>query len=814
MSRVFAIESWHPRNCFRRRYIRNTEYEGERGTEKADVDERHMDHKGKIGEPVTRLEDLPLVRGRGCYIGDIDVPHQLHMRVVRSPYAHGRIRGIDAAAARALPGVFAVWTGEDTADLPPIDFRDPSAEGLKPYRQPVLARQRVRYVGEPVAIVFAEDRYIAEDAADLVSIEVEPLPVLMNAIDPPGEFGGHRTTEATVLQHSYGDVEAAFARAHAVVEIDLKIGRHSGVPLETRGAIGIYDAARDILELHGAAKVPHRNRDTLVRMLGRSPASIHLHEYHVGGGFGVRGELYPEDILVCIAALRFGRPVKWIEDRREHLMATNHSRQQHHLARVAVDAEGRILGLQDEIFLDQGAYIRTHGARVLARTLWSIPGPYRVPAYRAIGHFRLTNKTPAATYRAPGGFESTFVRERLLDGIADKLGLDRLEVRRRNLLQPADMPYTRPFDEPGIEPLIFDSGDYPGLLEKALNAFGWNGFQADVQRRRAAGELVGVGFSVFMDESGRGPTDGAKVSIDTSGEVELVTGGASLGQGFETVMAQICADSLGLDYQRVRVIHGQTDRIAHGIGAHASRATVLTGNAVHATAQKLRQKILEFSSELLQLPTAALEIENGAVRARDESSGPSITLAEIARRVAPGSKFLAGRVPGLSCEAWYNTDQLAISYGIHIALVRIDRETGKIDVERYLTAEEVGRAVNPMMIKGQLVGGCAQGLGGSLFEEFSYDPNGEPLSVTYADYLLPTVHDVPQVEVLLTEDAPSPFNPLGIKGAGEGGINGVGAAIAGAIDDAVGVFGIATQLPVTPVRLKQAIAGKSHSGRR
>ena len=461
-----------------------------------------MQQNGKLGESVTRLEDLPLVKGRGCYIGDMNVPRQLHMRVVRSPYAHGRVRSIDAEAARALLGVFAVWTSEDIADVPPIDFRDPSAEALKPYRQPVLARDRVRYVGEPVAAVFAENPYVAEDAADLVSINVDRLPALVSACDPPGDFDGDRGTEATVLRHSYGDVDAAFATAHAVVEVDVQIGRHSGVPLETRGAIGIYDAARDILELHGAAKVPHRNRETLVRMLGRTHASIHLHECHVGGGFGVRGELYPEDVLVCIAALRLGRPIKWIEDRREHLMATNHSRQQRHIARAAVDSEGHILALRDELFLDQGAYIRTHGARVLARTLWSIPGPYHVPAYSSVGHFRLTNKTPAATYRAPGGFESTFVRERLLDGIADKLGLDRLEVRKRNLLRATEMPFSRPFDEPGVETQVFDSGDYPGLLEKALNSFGWDTVQADLRRRRCAGELVGVGFSIFMDESG------------------------------------------------------------------------------------------------------------------------------------------------------------------------------------------------------------------------------------------------------------------------------------------------------------------------
>jgi carbon-monoxide dehydrogenase large subunit len=333
-----------------------------------------------FGASVPRLEDAALVTGTGRFVGDLSFPHQLHMRVVRSPRAHGRVLAVDAAAARALPGVVAVWTGEDTADIPPVDFRDPSAQALLPYRQPVLARGRVRYVGEPVAAVFAQDPYVAEDAADLVDIEIEPLPVLLSASDAPGEFEPGRSTEATMLRHSYGDIERAFAAAHAVVELDLDLGRHSAVPLETRGAIGVYDAGGDMLRLYGAAKVPHRSRDTLCRMLQRSPSALHLHEMHVGGGFGVRGELYPEDVLVCVAAIRLRRPVKWIEDRREHLLAANHSRQQRHLARMAVDGDGRILGIDDELFHDQGAYIRTHGARVMARTLWSIAGPYGVPA--------------------------------------------------------------------------------------------------------------------------------------------------------------------------------------------------------------------------------------------------------------------------------------------------------------------------------------------------------------------------------------------------------------------------------------------------
>jgi CO/xanthine dehydrogenase Mo-binding subunit len=761
-----------------------------------------------LGHPVPRIEDRPLVTGHGLYAGDVSFPHQLHMRIVRSAHAHARIVAIDTVAARALPGVVAVWTVDDIADLPPIDFRDPSAEALKPYRQPVLARGRVRYVGDPVAAVFAEDPYIAEDAAELVDIEVAPLPVLMGAQEL-GEFDDGRATEPTIVRHSFGDIDAAFADAHAVVEVELTIGRHSGVPMETRGAIGRYDAARDVLELHGAAKVPHRNKDTLVRMLGRSPHSLHLFEGHTGGGFGIRGELYPEDVLVLVAALRLGRPVKWIEDRREHLISANHSRHQHHRVRAAVDPQGRLLGLEDEFFHDQGAYVRTHGARVVGRTMSMLTGPYKVGAYRAVGHFRLTNKTPAATYRAPGRYEGTFVRERLMDAIAARLGIDRIELRRRNLIPGSEMPFTVEFDEPGAEELLLDSGDYPALLDKALAHFKWDEVLADVKRRRAAGEAVGTGIGLFVEESGRGPADGAKISVDTDGTVEVVTGGASVGQGFATAMAQICAEQLGVDYSRIRVVHGRTDRIAYGIGAHAARATVMTGGAVNETAIKLRQKALQYASELLQTPAEMLDIVDGIVRRRGSDGGPSIALGDIAKRVAPGAELLHGREPGLSAEAWFHTDHTVFPYGAQLAVVRVDRDTGQATVERLMIAYDVGRAVNPMMLEGQLVGGSIQGVGGALLEEFTYDQNGEPLAVTFADYLMPTLRDAPPVDVLITEDAPSPRNPLGLKGGGEGGINAVGAVIAGAIDDAIGIPGAVTRLPVTPQRLKELLRRNS-----
>jgi carbon-monoxide dehydrogenase large subunit/6-hydroxypseudooxynicotine dehydrogenase subunit gamma len=765
-----------------------------------------------IGQSVERLEDPPLVTGRGEFAGDINFPHQLHMRIVRSAHAHGRIVSLDATAARALPGVYAVWTAADISDVPPIDFREGSIPALDPYRQPVLADGFVRYVGEPVAAVFAEDPYLAEDAADLVAMEIEELPPLLDAEASPVEFSPGHNSEPALIRQGYGDVDAVFRAAAHVIEVELAIGRHSGVPLETRGAIGRYDASRGILELHGAAKVPHRNQELLSRMLGLAPSAIHVHESHVGGGFGIRGEIYPEDVLVCVAAKRFNRPVKWIEDRREHLIAANHSRQQLHKIGAAVDDKGVILAIDDVYYHDQGAYIRTHALRVVHMTAGILPGPYRVPAYRSTGHFRLTNKTPAATYRAPGRYETTFVRERLVDAIAAKLGIDRIEVRRRNAIGPAEMPYERPLEALG-EKIHMDTGDYIGLLDKLFAKIGWEKLNADVKKRKDAGELVGIGVAMYVEKSGLGPTDGVKISVDTSGAVEVVTGGASLGQGFETVMAQVAADALGVDYRRCRVIHGQTDRIAYGIGAHASRATVMTASATHIAAMNVRGKALEVAAELLQTTPDTLDIVDGEVLRRDRSAGPSISLGKIAQNLAPGAKTLGGREPGLSAEGWFKTAHQVYPYGSNIAVVRVDRETGGVAVERYFIAYDVGRAINPALVEAQIVGGFAQGLGGALFEEFTYSEHGDPLAVSFADYLLPAMHETPAPEILLREDYTTPLNPLGIKGAGESGITGVGAAIASAIDDAIGIPGAVTQLPVTPQRLKRLL-GKRDAGSR
>jgi CO/xanthine dehydrogenase Mo-binding subunit len=753
---------------------------------------------------VARLEDPPLLTGQGVFIGDIGFPHQLHMRIVRSPHANAVLRSVNITAALAMPGIVAVWTAADIADLPPIDFRDPAAEALRPYRQPLLARERLRYVGEPIAAVFATDPYLAEDGAELVSIAADELPPLLDASKVPGSFAPGLSTEALVLRAGYGDVELAFTAAHAIVALDLTIGRHSGVPLETRGALARFDAAADVLELYGATKVPHRNRDALVRMFGRSTTAVVLKEGNTGGGFGVRGELYPEDFLVCLAAMRLGRPVKWIEDRHEHLMAANHSREQRHRARAAIDADGRILALEDIFDLDQGAYVRTHGARVAEMTMAMVPGPYRIPAYRSVCHFRLTNKTPAATYRAPGRFEGTFVRERLVDAIADRLGLDRVTVRRRNLVTATELPFSRKLNALGTE-IVYDSGDYWRLLDKALDKIGWDSLQAELRGRRAAGELVGAGIAIFVEKGGLGPLDGTRVAIDGTGAVELVTGGSAVGQGFATAMAQICAETIGVDYRRVRVVAGQTDRIQYGIGAHASRASVMTGSATHAAALKVRAKALDFAAPLLQATPDELDIVDGVVVHRDQPGGGSISLAEIARLLAPDSPMLGERDPGLAAEGWFRTEHMTYPYGVQIGVVRVDADTGQATVERFLLAYDIGRSINPILVEGQLIGGFVQGLGGALYEEFRYDERGQPLSVTFADYLLPTASETPAVDVLVTEDAPSPLNPLGIKSVGEGGINGVGAVIAAAIDEAIGLPGAVTRLPATPQRIKALV---------
>ncbi|WP_213770850.1 xanthine dehydrogenase family protein molybdopterin-binding subunit [Bradyrhizobium sp. dw_78] len=757
-----------------------------------------------IGRSLKRLEDRPLLLGAGAFAADGRWPDQIYMRVVRSPVAFGKILGIETAEATRLDGVVAVWTIQDVDDLPPIDFRQMRAEGLVPYRQWILARDYVRYVGEPVAVVFATDPYVAEDAADLVFCDIEELEANLDATAKPSLFMPDSypglLSEPAVIRRSYGDMDAAFGQAHRVVELEVKIGRHTGVPLETRGALGVLDADSGVLTIYGAAKVPHYNRDAISRMLGLDPGKLQLSEGHVGGGFGIRGELYPEDVLVCAAALRLRRPVKWIEDRKEHLLAANHSRDQAYHLLAAVDPHGFILGLKAELFTDQGAYVRTHGTTVTDLSAGMLPGPYVIPAYSVEGHIRLTNKTPAGTYRAPGRYESTFARERLIEKIAAELELSSIDVRRINLVPEDAMPFDRGVETLGTH-IVYDSGKYHDLLERLLVHLDYDRLREEIAARRAGGEMVGLGIAYFVEKSGLGPDDLVRMSLDKSGAVEIVTGVASIGQGVETVLAQICSETLDIPIERITVVHGQTDRIECGRGAFASRVTVMAGSAVKIASEALRDRAVAVAADLLQAAPDQLCLVDGAVTVRQ--GGASIRLGDIAGQLE--------QTDGLKSEGWFRADHMTYPYGIHFAQVKVDPLTCGISIERYLVAYDVGRAVNPMLVQGQIAGGVAQGIGGALLEEFVYDEQGQPLATSLADYLMPTCREVPDVEVLLREDAPSPLNPLGVKGAGEGGITGVGAALASAIDAALQQPGAVDRLPITPDRLHRILHRKRGS---
>lgn len=750
--------------------------------------------KDGIGRSVKRLEDLPLLQGKGFFAADFNWHDQIFMRVVRSPVAFGRIVSIDVGAARDMEGVIAVWTHADVSDIPQIDFRMTKIQGLAPYRQWILARDYVRYVGEPVAVVFATSPYIAEDAAEQVFCEVDEGPVHLDATADPVQFMPETLpgllTEPAVIRKSYGDVHEAFAKAHHIIELRARVGRHSGVPMETRGALGVFDEETGVVTMYGAAKVPHYNRNAIAAMLSLPADKVQLSEGHVGGGFGIRGELYPEDVLVCAAALRLRRPIKWVEDRKEHLLAANHSRDQTYDMEAAVDAQGFILGLKVVFYTDQGAYVRTHGGTVTDLSAGLFPGPYIVPTYAIEGHIRLTNKTPSGTYRAPGRYESTFARERLLDRIASDLGLSAVEVRRINLIPEDAMPFDRKIDALGTH-VVYDSGKYHDLLDRLLERINYDRLRKEMSDRRAAGEKVGIGIAYFVEKSGLGPKDLVRISVDRNGEIEIVTGVASIGQGVETAMAQICAETLQVPIDRMTVIHGQTNRIEFGMGAFASRVTVMTGSAVKIAAETLVSQSLPIAAELLQAAPETITYADGVFLS--SSTDATVSLAGIAGHLVESG--------GLRSEGMFEADHMAYPYGIHFAQVRIDAETAGVKIERYLVAYDIGKAINPMLVEGQIVGAAAQGIGGALLEEFVYDEYGQPLAASFADYLMPTCHEMPDVECLVREDAPSPINPLGVKGAGEGGITAVGAAIASAVDDALQKPGAVHALPLSPERL-------------
>ncbi len=763
----------------------------------------------EIGRRAVRLEDPRLLTGRGRFADDVDRPDQLHARMVRATVAHARILSIDTRDAAALPGVAAVVTAETLGiPAPRIPVRiSPQRERLEPYLQAVLASEVVRYVGEPVAVVVAEDPYLAEDAAELVAVDYDELPVVLDARHA-GEGAGvlfdSMPNEVTCVDAAFGDVEAVFASAAHVVEIEAEVARQTAVPLETRGIVAEWQAGK--LEIWGATKVPHFNRTVLASMLGVEASVIHMHRSDAGGGFGVRGELYPEDVLVPLLARRLGRPVKWIEDRAEHLMTANHSRSQVHCVRGAFDAEGRLLALSDEVWHDNGAYIRTHGLTVPELTATMLPGPYRMDAFFARVHVVVTNKTPCGTYRAPGRYEGTFARERLFDAAAAQLGMDPVELRRRNLLTPAELPHARGFVALGTN-VVLDEGDYPGLLDTAIGESGYRRWEADAATARSEGRLVGAGIAVFLEKSGLGPYERALVSIDPDGGVTVATGGTSLGQGIETVMGQIAAEALGVDLEDVEVIAGDTGVLSDGLGSWASRSSVVGGSAVHLAASDVADAVRRAAGELFEV--APTDVVLGGGRAAVTGSPDRfVTLADVAAAVVdpPQGTHLEGIE--LSSNRSFDIAHMTYPYGVHLALVEVDAETGGVTVLRYFVAYEVGRAINPATVESQIVGGAVQGLGGALYEELCYSEDGQPLSASLMDYQLPFASEAPEIATLVTEQVPAASNPLGARGAGEGGLTACAAAVASAVGAALGAPGSPRTVPLTPERVRALLSSR------
>jgi carbon-monoxide dehydrogenase large subunit len=759
-----------------------------------------------IGAPIRRREDVRFLTGRATFVDDIKVPGMLHAAILRSPQAHARIVSIDAAQALALPGVAAVFTFADIAPYAkPIPVRLYPLPGLERFLQYPLAQDKVRYVGEAIAVVVASSRHVAEDALDAMQVVYEPLPAVVDMQSALRDQVVLHEAQGTNLASQYtvsiGDIEAAFGTAAYTRKETFRVHRHTGNPLETRGLVASFDTGRGELTVWGPTKVPHFNRDILASFLAMSEHKIHFIEPDVGGGFGIRGEFYPEDFLIPFAAMRLGRPVKWIEDRLEHLQAANHSRQVLCDIEIAAQRDGTLLGLRAHVYGDMGAYIRTHGGLVPSSTAAVLTGPYRIPAYHCTVSCVMTNKMGLGTLRAPGRYESCFIRERLLDMMAADLHIDPVTLRQRNFIQPAEMPYTVGETRPHTPPTIFDSGDYPGALQHALQRINYDQLKM-LQGTYRDGKYHGIGIACFVKNTGLGPYEGARIAVSGANKVAVYLGITTLGQGHETTMAQICADSLGVPMESITVFHGSTDLMPFGVGTFGSRGTVMAGNAVYLAGQQLRDKILAIAAQYLEVKTTQLDFRDGGIFRRGGDDTPCLGLDDLVALAAPTSRYSVGD-PGLDVTAYFKAELPTYSYGAHVAHVAVDPETGKLDVLRYVVVEDIGRCINPLIVHGQAVGGAVQGIGGTILEELVYGENGQLLSGSLLDYALPTSSDVPSIEDVILEEAPSPRNPLGVKGAGEGGIVATGAALANAVAHALASCGVqVTALPLSPDRIK------------
>ena len=760
-----------------------------------------------FGHNIRRLEDEPLLRGTGRFVDDIDLPGCLHVAFVRSPHAHAAIVAIDAAAARAMPGVHAVWTAADMTGR----LRDPLLRVALPspsYRlelhRPVLPTREVVHVGEAVAAVIADDRYLAEDAAGAVVVAYDALPAVTDcrAALAAGAPPAHRQAGHNLVAQfdfGYGDVERAFAGAPHVFEEVLSQHRGVAQSMECRGVVASYDRYDEKLTVWSSTQTPHAARRYLCEMLGLDEHRMRVVTPDVGGGFGPKLVFYPEEVIVALAALDLRRPVKWIEDRREHFVATTQERDQVWDMEIAVERDGRIRGVRGTLVHDHGAYT-ARGVNVPYGSAAALTLAYVVPALALDIRLAVTNKTSVTPIRGAGQPQAVFVMERLLDRVARELGIDRAELRRRNLVPAEAMPYATPMRTRGGMQVVLDSGDYPRCQAAALDRAGW----ADFKTRKAAaareGRYIGLGLANYVEGTGRGPFEPVSVRVGENGRIHVATGAAAMGQSTKTMLAQVVAEQLGGDVDNLAITTGDTAAIELGMGGFNSRQTVMAGASAHAAALAVRKKALLVASHLLEVGEQALEIVGHRVQLRG-GDGPSVTLGEIARAVAglPGYYVPGDVSPGLEATERVIINDMTYANGTAVVEVEVDAATGHVDVRRVVMAHDCGTMINPRIVEGQIRGGIVHGIGNALYEHMLYDDAGQPLTTTLADYLLVTATEIPLSIELVHIHSPTPLNALGVKGVGESGVIPMTAAIASAIDDALSPFGARiTRTPVAP----------------
>ena len=766
-----------------------------------------------FGQKINRVEDPALLRGEGRYLDDIHMSGMLHAAFVRSPYAHARITGVDAAAARSMDGVVAVYTLDDlrphlTDTVMPVE--QPSGALKQSAIPSVLADGEVRHVGEPVAVVVAETAYGAEDAAALVEVSYDILPVSSDYLgalqsDAPKAHSTLNDNLVAGFALAYGDVDGAFASAAHVFRETLHQHKGLGHAIECRGVTARLDNRDGKLTVWSATQMAHRAQSILVELLNLPEDSIRVVTPNVGGGFGPKFVFYQEEVAVPVAALLLGRPVKWVEDRREHFTAATMERDQLWDLEVAVDAHGRLLGVRGDMSHDHGAYT-PYGVNLPYNAATNFLGPYELPAMSLDVKLALTNMTPVTPVRGAGRPQGTFAMERLMDRIARELGLDRVETRRRNLIPADAMPYNTQIKTRDGAIMTYDSGDYPAALDAALDRAGYAGFRDRKAAARADDRYVGIGVANYVEGTGRGPFESAIVRAKPSGKIVVYTGATDQGQGLKTALAQVCAEQMGAAMEDIEVVTGDTGAVSLGLGAFASRQAVTAGSSVHVASLEVRNKALKVAAHMLEAAEEDLEIAGGKISVRGVAD-MSVSLGDVARAVQgmPGFSLPGGVDPGMEATANYSPPTLTYCNGVHVAEVEVDPGTGHVEILNYVIVHDSGRLINPTIVEGQITGGATHGLGSALFERMIYDDQGQPQTTNFGEYLLPSAPEVPSYDIVHME-SPTPLNPLGVKGAGEGGTIPVTSAIASAVDDALSEFGVVVRdLPIEPKRIVELI---------